>query len=63
MDVFVMHAMQFEASQLEQKHMAAVALDWSKFFDTIDREVGIELLASLMPEGGVAEGYLRAEEA
>ena len=41
---------------------AAVMVDWEKFFDSIGRSVGFELMKALMPSGDPGRRYIEAEE-
>ena len=62
-DVTLEHALAMELAVLQNRSVGAMALDWAKFFGSINREIGDALVTRLVtPESSVeAHNYVSAE--
>lgn len=60
MDVSTEHALAFEEAGAKGKMM--VSLDWTKYFASIDRGIGFELMRRLMGNSSTGNKFLKCQE-
>ena len=61
LEVIYEHALFMESMTAAEEAAVAVSLDWAKFFDSVQREIGQELTKEMMDEGN-GKRLLEAEE-
>ena len=60
-DVSFEHMLEMEAAVEEDQCLGALSLDWSKFFDSLERDVGNSLVQLMPGRRSNALGYAKAE--
>ena len=60
-DVSFEHMLEMEAAVEEDQCLGALSLDWSMFFDSLERDVGNSLVQLMIGRGCNALGYAKAE--
>ena len=62
-DVTLEHALAMELPVMQNRSVGAMALDWAKFFDSINRDIGDALMKRLMTQDSSVEAhnYVSAE--
>ena len=62
-DVTLEHALAMELAVMQNRSVGAMALDWAKFFDSINRDIGDALMKKLMTQDSSVEAnnYISAE--
>ena len=62
-DVTLEHALAMELAVMQNRSVGAMALDWAKFFDSINRDIGDALMKELMTQDSSvqANNYVSAE--
>ena len=63
LDVSLKHMLETEAAVEGRYCLGALSLDWSKFFDSLERDVGNSLVQTMMGQGSHSLGYAKAERA
>ena len=60
-DVSLEHMLEMEAAVEKDQCLGALSLDWSKFFDSLERDTGNSLVQYMMGRDSNALGYVQAE--
>ena len=63
-DVYLDHMLDIELASMKKQYCAEISIDCSRFFDSLEREVGNELVMEILGEDSSvhAKGYFEAEE-
>ena len=60
-DVSLEHMLEMEAAVEKDQCLGALSLDWSKFFDSLERDTGNSLVQYMLGRDSNALGYVQAE--
>ena len=60
-DVSFEHMLEMEVAVEKDQCLGALSLDWSKFFDSLERDVGNSLVQFMLGRDSNALGYVQAE--